>query len=396
MGLSFFEAPLEMTVLEPLRCPSCSTRFGLSASRVHAGIRRARCFRCDAVFGIEDVVARLLPFAPLPAPEPVPAPEALLEAAEPAIPAAASEVLAIPEPSPEPLPEPEGLALAAAFDQQPPSLTLGDLEGAEDEILEKTLIIPPPELPAAPSQPAASPEDFDFFDPGEPASSAGGGNYSSARDAIEKLMGAAPTVNQPPRALGTRSSMDVEATLSALDQTLGGTPVAPPEPAPAPAPEAVAEPEPAAPLTSSSTVKLSSREIMAAISAMPPPPPATAEAAAPEARTEFMARPDPALFVDPAASQDPSLLKVQLEQETCNNVTLEQMSAWIDQGRVKEYHMVARQFSENWIEAVKVPSLRPVFDRRRRQTSPSEDLPVPPAEILPPKKSLFGGFFGRN
>jgi hypothetical protein len=57
---------------------------------VHAGIRRAQCFRCDTVLGIEEVVA-LLP----------------------------------PPPPAEPLP------LAAHL---PSSLTLGDPEGAEDGI----------------------------------------------------------------------------------------------------------------------------------------------------------------------------------------------------------------------------------------------------------------------
>ena len=39
---------------------------------------------------------------------------------------------------------------------------------------------------------------------------------------------------------------------------------------------------------------------------------------------------------------------------------------WIEQGRVQEYHMVARQFSDHWIEASKVPALRPLFEQRRR------------------------------
>ena len=62
-------------------------------------------------------------------------------------------------------------AAAAALDWEalpvaeiPPSLTLGDLEGAEEEILEKTLVnYPVP--PAAPKQ-----EDYDFFDSAEPPS----------------------------------------------------------------------------------------------------------------------------------------------------------------------------------------------------------------------------------
>jgi hypothetical protein len=94
----------------------------------------------------------------------------------------------------------------------------------------------------------------------------------------------------------------------------------------------------------------------------------------------------------PAQAAD--LLKIQLEQETCNNVTIEQMTAWIEQGRVLEYHMVARQFSEHWIEASKVPALRPVFERVRKV---QPDEPVKPApEPAPAKRGLFSGLFGRN
>ena len=62
--------------------------------------------------------------------------------------------------------------------------------------------------------------------------------------------------------------------------------------------------------------------------------------------------------------------------------------------------MVARQFSENWIEAGKVPSLRPVFERIRRQQAPSAQQgpgcdPAPPKDH-PIKKSLFGGLFNRG
>ena len=315
-----------MTVLESLRCPSCSTRFGLSASRVHAGIRRAQCFRCDTIFGIEDAVARLL--------EPVPGPGAQLE--------------------------------------MPSSLTLGDLEGAEDEIMEKTLVLNPP-----PFEPEPEPEPSPY--------ATNGSNFSSARDAIAKLMGAAPSVPTPSKSLSSRGPMDVEATLDALDQTLSGSGESPVAPAP------VTVPEPPRADTAS-TVRLTSNEIQAALAAAKPAP-----AYMPPPRME----PRPALppaSLDPTVPQDPNLLKIQLEQETCNNVTTEQMATWIEQGRVHEYHMVARQFSDHWIEASKVPALRPIFEQKRRrgQTISQEDLPIPPAEILPPKKSLFGGLFGRN
>jgi predicted Zn finger-like uncharacterized protein len=291
-----------MTVLVSLRCPSCSTRFGLSASRVRPQIRRARCFKCRTEFGIEEAVAQLL------APEAQPA-------------------------------------------ERPPSLTLGDLEGTGDDLLEKTLVTVP-----APPPPEASPYV------------AGGANYASAKDAVARLMGPAAIVRPPSTPLMSSRTMDVEATLSALDQTLSGTLADEPPFGTFPPPGE----------DSASTLKLSLHEIQAAMAS-----------AAPSASAE------PAL--DPLAPE-PTLLKVQLEQETCNNVPLERMARWIEDGRVREYHMVARQFSDHWIEASKVPALRPFFDQRKRraQVLKQEDLPIPPPEILPPKKGLFGGLFGRN
>jgi hypothetical protein len=286
---------MEMTVLEALQCPSCSTRFLLSAGRVHPGIRRAKCFRCETIFGIEEACARLLAVEP--------------------------------------------------------SLTLNDLAGAEEGFAEDTLINIPAPAPAEPSRTFHQ-------EPG----AAEGPHYASARDAIERLMGA-PATPRPPEAA---SAMDLDDTFGDLDATLGGTPIRDLE-------AKARAMAPARPSDMASTVKLTAQEIHTALAAGAPEP-----------------------VADPA-TPDPNLLKVQLEQETCNNVTLEQMAAWIEQGRVHEYHMVARQFSDNWIEASKVPALRPVFDRRRRIVNPrNEDLPIPPAEILPPKKSLFGGFFGRN
>ena len=348
---------MEMTVLEPLQCPSCSTRFGLSASRVRPGIRRARCFRCETLFGIEAEVARLL-----------------ATVAEPVEPLVALE----PEvESPEPL-------VVPALDESGPddfSLTLGDLEGTEAEILDKTLTDIP--LPLAPQPATEILEAPDLPDPSDSPYAAAGNNYASARDAIAKLMGDAPSIPTPPRSLASRNTMDVEATLNALETTLGGTPIHDLQGPPAAPPRA---------MDTGSTVKLSSHEIRAAMAAAAPTPAPFPPRLEPIPRPEALAVPS----LDPNATHDSNLLKVQLEQETCNNVTLEQMTSWIDQGKVHEYHMVARQFSDNWIEASKVPALRPVFERRRRQIPGPVDLPNPPAEIVAPKKGLFGGLFHRN
>jgi len=296
-------------VLETLRCPGCSTRFVLGAARVRPGIRRAKCFRCDSIFDIEEPVARLLA-----ATQPAPAP--------------------------------------------PPPLSMEDLQGMQDELMD------------APPQATAT-----------------GSGYASARDAIAQLMGNVPAPAAPTR-MGGRNSLDVDATLDALSSTLGEPPAREPEA------------EPPAPRKSdlSTTVKLTPEEIRVAMASaaeqlkppapMPPAPPRTMPPPVPEA--------PPITVADPSA-QGADLLKIQLEQETCNNVTIEQMTAWIEQGRVLEYHMVARQYSEHWIEAAKVPALRPVFDRMRRVRETQAEEPDRPAPEPPPvKRGLFSGLFGRN
>lgn len=309
MRLCFLGTLSEITVLETLRCPGCSTRFVIGPARVRPGLRQARCFRCETLFDITEAVGRLLP---APAAEPAPPPAA--------------------EPAPAPAP---------AF--------------AEDTV-------------------------------------AGGTGFVSARDAIEKLLGQTPPAPPPaPVRMPSRNDMDVEATLKALDSTLGATPewtaapeaAAAPEPAPEPPPPPAPEPPPAPRLDTASTVKLTSEELREAMAA------AAAALAAPAPAPEL----EPAAPVPPP----PELLKVQVEQETTQNVTLDQMSAWIEQGRVQEYHMVARQHSDNWIEAGKVPALRPVFERvRKGRATQAEEPPKPAPEPPPVKRGLFSGLFGRN
>lgn len=399
-----------MTVFETLRCPSCSTQYGLRAHRVKPSHRRARCFRCQSIFGIESEVARLLA-VPVEDPRedltPVQASAAveemdLLDFEAPELAVEAAPVLAA-----APTEEVGDFDLGAVnfqdFDDDPAQLevaspasvakpeadlSLGDL-GAEDDLMEKTLVIDPPAA-AAPAEDLSA--DFSS------------GSYRSAKDAISKLLGdmPAPAAPQPERRSLSRSNsgMDVEATLDALDSTLGGTSPAqdlestrplkaaplvepvPEVPTPAPAPD------------SGSTVRISQQDLMAALTrpeaapspagprpTMPQPP------AAP-----VVARPIP----EPSPANDQGLLKLQVGSEVYQNLTVEQINAWIDQGRVTEANLVARQFSENWIEAIKVPTLRPAFERLRRQRSLPTELPPPPAAELPQKRSLFGGLFGRN
>jgi predicted Zn finger-like uncharacterized protein len=249
-----------------------------------------------------------------------------------------------------------------------------------------------PDLPEAPF-PAAQTE--------EPTPA--GAGFLSARDAIERLLGeTAPAPPPAPVRMSDRNAMDLEAALQALDSTLGAAPepALPPEPEPEPDPmleaalalaaEPVPEPaagpapEPVAKADTASTVKLTAEDIrvaMAAAAALPAPEPAAPPA------------PKPAPEPEPAQGQE--LLKVMVEQETTQNVNLDQMTAWIEQGRVLEYHLVARQHSENWIEASKVPALRPAFDRVRKARAQAEAA-KPAPEPTPAKRGLFSGLFGRN
>jgi len=389
-------------VLETVRCPSCSSRYGLGPQRVKPGIRRARCFRCKDIFGIEAEVQRLLaPAPPEVAFNPMDFPDL-----EPLVEESLPELTSVEEPLAPAIAE-------SVAPEPPPSLTLGDLEGTEEEILEKTLVVNPPATP----EPLA---DLSTL----PGTSTG--SYASAKDAISRLLGETPRPEAPaerrPSTHGA-NQMDVEAALDALDSTLGGSP-RDLGTKPVAQPAMFREPKPEPPLNS--TVKLSHEELMAAMSAaaMPPPePPPAAKPLLPP--TPPIATPLPSLKPAVAAASmppagpppiapsispisgtdvkaaDSSLYKIQLPKETQNSVTLDVITAWIEQGRVQEYHMVARQQSEHWIEAGKVPALRMVFDRLKRaqasvvQQSQATLVP-PPQEPAPAKKSLFGGLFNRG
>lgn len=246
--------------------------------------------------------------------------------------------------------------------------------------------LPEPAVPAAESDPALvidldAVPDLDLATipgpapaPREPA--VPGAGFASARDAIEKLLGGTPVQPAPAR-LPDREALEVEATLEALDTTLGDPPV--PDPAPAAAPAPGLDP-PAPKPDTASTVKLTPEEIRSALAA--------AAVSAPPA-------PEPPAPAEPEPAPAQELLKVQVEQETTHNVSHDQMTAWIEQGRVLDYHLVAREYSENWIEAGKVPALRPVFDRMRKAHQ-AEEAARPAPEPPPVKRSLFSGLFGRN
>ncbi len=403
-------------MLEAVQCPKCSTRYGLREERVKAVHTRAQCHRCQGVFPIYDVVARLLALPPKEQPDDATATMGFkvedleqLHILPPALPEIPEEpVFLEPDSELEALPELPSLA---------ESLNADDLLGADSEILEKTLITSPepdpvPEIRTSPNLPEPLPEERTASGQEEEALSGAGrttGSYRSAKDAISQLFGETP---MPPasaprlRKESSNGAFEVEATLEALEHTLGGAEA---QAKPEAAPLSPMEPEFAAP--SSATQRMSLSEMQAAIAAVSAPVtpdgPSTQELDASEV-TQMMdasrlaKQPDPGA-TNPvpsfaaesnATSDDPNLLRLRIGEEVYPNLAMDQLIRWVEEGRVIETHFVARQFSENWIEAHKVPGLRPVFERLKRLRAGGPD--ASPEATAPVKKSLFGGLFGKK
>lgn len=351
---------------EAIHCPSCSTRYRLRPERLKPVIRRAKCFSCGSIFPVGDIVQRLLA---LPRPG-TSADFAFLDVAD--APRGAAE---------------EGLPL--------PTLTLSDLEGPQGSVLEETAIVV---LGALPETHEAAPEVT--------ATTLSG--YTSARDAIEKLFGNEPAAAPALRIESGTGAMDIEASLAAMETTLGNDPNATAAMAigaegdapttPALTGEDLADP-------SRSTVRLSMADLQAALEARPSASqPMEEPVETLEASDLVGAEADPIEPAQPRAFE-PSvdapdagaeLLRLKIGEEIYGSLTMPQLIAWVDEGRILENHMVARQHSENWLEACKVPGLRPVFDRLRRERSGTVLTPPPTPSLPAPKKSLFGGLFGRN
>ena len=355
---------------EAIHCPSCTTRYRLRPERLKPVIRRAKCFSCGSVFSVGDVVQRLL----------APPVEPSLDDFFPE----SIESIHLDDPTP-----------AAPL---PSSLTLGDLDVADEEILEKTLVAIPESLPEAKAEaPAFPPEITETTLSG----------YTSARDAIEKLFGSSPAagsmkLNQDSHAV------DMDAALSALDTTLGPTPALPratgtETQGDSPTASGLTEEDLAGP--SSSTMRLTQEDMQAIIaSASAPAEPTVALRA-----SDLITTPEPyrdlASTVPVTRSFAPlpespdtgaELLRLKIGEDIYGGLTMPQLMAWVEEGRILENHLVARQHSENWLEAHKVPGLRPVFERLRRERSggaPSLDSGIGDASS---KKSLFGGLFGKS
>lgn len=381
---------------EAIHCPSCSTRYRLRPERLKPAIRRAKCFSCGGLFPVGDLVQRLL---------------------------------APPEPSDTSrfrIQDLEAAQHLADLEVAPPSLTPGDLDGVEEEILEKTLVDVPLSLPEIKVEAAPAPEPLPEPAPApvqavEPEVSQDApaapsfppeiteatlSGYTSARDAIDKLLGHANSAAPGLKAEREPEHVDMEATMSVLDSTLGGTRL--PSPAAtitrgdSPTASGLTERDLADP--SSSTMRLSQADLLAALATPKAKPVEPTEALN---ASDLMTVPDEpvrpiSLAPKGNLSSSPEtpesgteLLRLKIGEEIYAGLTMAQLTAWVEEGRILENHLVARQHSENWLEAHKVPGLRPVFERIRRERSGGAfTIDSTPGEIAP-KKSLFGGLFGK-
>lgn len=383
-------------MVEAIQCPSCQTRYGLRPARVRSGLRRAQCFRCGDIFHIDQEVKNLL--------------SGLEPASTSSVPLAvlAEAIQQAPEHHDSSTPTPT----LEAHD-----LALGDLEIPEPDLEEapaaaawpaptETAPIPSMALTPAqtPAQPMAEAEAAVELAPAQAAAleeaAAPGGSYASARDAIARLFGDTPLAPSPTANL--RNALDMDAGMKALEDTLGG--VKPealstqPYPAAVPtaAPEAVPMAETELP-HASATLRLTAAEVASAtgsaVSKAPEPPEITQEEV-----TMVLPPPPPPMPAMDAA--DPSALRLRIGDQTYAGLDLPTIAKWIEEGRVLEDHQVARGASENWMDAFKVPALRPVFERlRRARAGISDALPPPPPGIPDTgqlKRGLFGGMFGKK
>jgi predicted Zn finger-like uncharacterized protein len=365
-------------VAEAIHCPSCTTRYRLRPERLKPVFRRAKCCSCGNVFPVGDIVQRLL-----------------------ALPAQAStaafkleDVVAVQQD--EDLPP----------QTEPTTLSPEDLDGTDAEILEKTLVAFPSSLPEAKVE-VTSPYSAEITE-----TTLSG--YTSARDAIEKLFGSAPAAPTNLKVSQDSNPMDMEATLSALDSTLAPSPSSAsilPSSTRGDSPTAAGLTANDLAGSSTSTMRLSQQELLAAIASAPVVTPAAAAAeptvalrasdlvSAREVQNPMAATaPVPRSFAPLAEAPDggAEMLRLKIGEDIYGGLTMPQLIGWVEEGRILENHLVARQHSENWLEAHKVPGLRPVFERLRRERSSSAPIQEGVTVEIAPKKSLFGGLFGKN
>jgi len=96
----------------------------------------------------------------------------------------------------------------------------------------------------------------------------------------------------------------------------------------------------------------------------------------------------------PSATNETARIKVRIGDDLIENLTIEEVTAMVEDRRLLENHYIAHQFSENWIAASLAPPLRPIFEKVRAEKVRFEAPPPPSIQIS--KRGLFNGLFGRN
>jgi len=103
---------------------------------------------------------------------------------------------------------------------------------------------------------------------------------------------------------------------------------------------------------------------------------------------------EPPVEPAPPATNEGAKIKVRIGDDLIENLTIEEVATMVEDRRLLENHYIARQFSENWIVASLVPTLRPIFEKVRAEKVRFEAPPPPSAQGG--KRGLFNGLFGRN
>jgi hypothetical protein len=386
---------------------------------VRKGIKRARCFRCHADFGVEDVVAKLLgidaeEYAPPTFPSAVLTNDggAVIEAgglgAEEAeefdapVPisegAAPEEDDAI-EPMAVPSLEAGGMGAEEAEEFDAPVPLSEGAASAEDDVIEP---MPVPGLEASGLGAAADEATSPMATEGFPATEM----FEIANDDIAQLIKAEAAdagIETEMQSLDAPKAMDVDEPIqeglpSADDENTatalaGGTVRLTPEDilaALASSGNAANAPEASAPAAPKE--KLPEDASVAQKADIPAATETTAPGPTSEEKPKDAAAP---IGAAEPVNNEASKIKVRMGSVLIEQLTIEEVAAMAEEGKLEEHHLVARQFSENWIEAPKVPVLRPIFERLRRNRQP--EMPPPPATKAPaPKGGLFGRLFGRN
>jgi hypothetical protein len=97
----------------------------------------------------------------------------------------------------------------------------------------------------------------------------------------------------------------------------------------------------------------------------------------------------------PLVTNEAAKIKVKMGESLLENLTIEEVTAMAEDGQLKEHHLIARQFSENWVVAPNVPALRPIFERLRADQEQIQAPQSPPPQQAG-KRGLFSGLFGRK